>query len=241
MRSTLFLLFLVPSFISAQVAETVTVRLALGDPQTPDGLHAITVHWYDVPTGGSSLSQEDHTIDLRDGECTVVLGTVSPLPLSVMERGVAYLGVRVDGTPERTPRIQLAPQAFARVAAFAEVAERLSPSVTGIVTSINEIAGNVKVHAGNGIRITRSGSVLLVEGDSAVAERGTISGTGSEFIFTVQPNTILRSEHDVTFCVAAGTTTIAVGCTINLNTNTMVFVTSAPLLTTEQIRWEIRR
>ncbi len=241
MRSAIFLLFVVPTFITAQVAETVSVRLTLGDAQTPDGLHSITVQWYDVPSGGVSLVQEDHTIDLRNGECTVVLGTVSPLPIYALERGTVYLGVGVDGTPERTPRTPLTPQAFARVAAFAEVAERLSPNVTGVVTSINEIAGSVKVHAGNGIRISRNGSVLMIEGDSAFAERGTIAGNGSDFIFRVQPSTILRSEHDVTFCVAAGTTTIAAGCTIDLATNTMVFVTSAPLLTTEQIRWEIRR
>lgn len=241
MRSALVFFLFVPTILSAQIAATVEVRLSLGDTQTPDGPHAITVQWYDVPAGGTSLAQEDLTVDLRNGEATVTLGATSPLPLIAFERGSVFLGISVDGSPERFPRTPLAPQAFARASAFAEVAERLSPNVTGIVTSINELAGNVKLVGGNGVKITRNGSILIVEGESAIVERGVITGTGSAFTFNVQPATTLRSEHDVTFRVSAGTTTIQAGCTIDTATNTMVFVTSAPLLNTEQILWEIRR
>lgn len=236
----LFVLF-VPTLISAQIAATVEVRLFLGDAQTPDGLHTISVRWYDVPIGGSPLAQEDLTIQLRNGEGTVLLGATSPLPRFAFERGTAFLGIAVDGEQERTPRTTLVPQAFSQASAYAEVAERLSPNATGIVTSINEVAGSVKLIGGDGVRISRNGSILIVERDSAVVERGAITGTGSEYTFRIQPTTTLRSEHDVTFRVSAGTTTIQVGCTIDTTSNTMVFVTSAPLLTTEQILWEIKR
>ncbi|MBK9183489.1 MAG: hypothetical protein IPM83_10290 [Ignavibacteria bacterium] len=241
MRSAFFFFLFIPTILTAQIAATVEVRLSLGDAQTPDGPHAITVQWYDVPSGGTSLAQEDLTVDLSNGEATLILGTTSPLPLNAFDRGAVFLGISVDGSPERSPRTPLLPQAFARASAFAEVAERLSPNVTGIVTSINEVAGNVKLVGGDGVRITRNGSIIMVERDSAIAEQGVITGTGTEYTFRIQPKTTLRSEHDVTFRVSAGTTTIQAGCTIDTTTNTMVFVTSAPLLNTEQILWEIRR
>lgn len=51
MRSTFFFFLFVPAILTAQIAATVEVRLSLGDAQTPDGPHAITVQWYDVPSG----------------------------------------------------------------------------------------------------------------------------------------------------------------------------------------------
>ncbi len=241
MRTILILFLITAASVTAQVSSTVEVRLALGDAQTPDGPHTLTVRWYAAPVGGSPLAVEMLNVVLLNGACTVVLGNASPLPTSMLQTGNAFLGIEVDGTPERSPRVTLVPQTFSLVAARAEIADALAPEVTGIVTSINEIAGSVKVVGESGIRVVRDGTILRINRTPIIIERGTIEGDGSAFQFRVVPTTVLTSEVDVTFRVNAGTTTISAGISIDAMTNTIVFVTSAPLLSSEKLEWEIRR
>ena len=241
MRSILILFLLTAASVTAQVSSTVEVRLTLGDAQTPDGQHSVTVRWYATPVGGSPLAVEMLNVVLLNGACTVVLGNTSPLPISMLQGGSAFLGVEVDATPERSPRVTIVPQSFALVAARAEIANALAPNVTGIVTSINEMAGNIKVVGELGIRVVRDGTILRIHRTPVIVERGSIAGDGTAFQFRVQPSTILSTDVDVTFRVSAGTTTISAGIAIDTMTNTIEFVTSAPLLSTEKLEWEIRR
>lgn len=225
----------------SQVSSLVEVRLVLGDAQTPDGPHSISVGWYDSPVGGSSFSDETLNIVLQNGIVMVVLGNTSPLPTQLIERGAAFLGISVDGMPERVPRIQLAPNAYARAAATAEVARALSPDVTGVVTSINELAGAVKIIADDGVRITRDGTILRIGATPSTLEWGSIYGDGTAFTFAVTPQMPLRNTDDVTFHVAAGTTNISAQVSVDVVTNTVSFVTSAALLKSESIEWKIKR
>ena len=241
MRSTLILFLLAVASGAAQVSSTVEVHLFLGDAQTPDGQYSLVVRWYDAPVGGSPFALEMLNVEILSGSCSVVLGNTSPLPLIMLQRGTAFLGVEVGGTPERLPRVAIVPQTFARVAARAEIANALAPEVTGIVTSINEIAGNVKVVGESGIRVVRDGTILRINRTPIIIERGAIEGDGFTFQFRVLPSTSLTSDVDVTFRVNAGTTTISAGISIDAMTNTIVFVTSAPLLSSEKLEWEIRR
>jgi hypothetical protein len=65
---------------------------------------------YAVPTGGSSLWCEIHAavndtaIPVDYGVFSVMLGSVTPIPESVFDEAELYLGVKVEGDAEMTPR-----------------------------------------------------------------------------------------------------------------------------------------
>lgn len=240
-RRLIHILLITTYHASAQLPPTMEVRLVLGDAMTPDGTHQISVRWYSSPVGGISVAGEDLEVDLVNGSCTVLFGRTSPLPLTLLRSGAAQIGVSVDGGQERSPRTELIPSAFSHLAAIAEVARSLAPEATGLVSSINEMAGAINLVADPGVRITRDGNLLRIGRAEAVVERGTLTGNGRAFLFVVTPLVQVGDAGDVTYRVIAGTTTISASITLDKGSNTLVFVTSATLLPTETLEWEIRR
>jgi len=199
------------------------------------------VRWYAVAVGGVPLAVEELRVTLVGGICTVVLGATSPLPMATIRNGKAFLGISVDGALERTPKTELVPTAFTQNAAIADVARALSPEVTGLVTSLNEIAGSISLLGESGVRVRRDGNILRIGRTTDVVERGQIIGDNKTFIFRYRPTMIVSDPSAVTFRVVADTTTIAVTLAINTTNNEMIFRTSAPLLATETLEWEIKR
>ena len=72
---------------------------------------------YDAATGGSALWTETQSaVVISNGYFSAQLGSVTPIPATVFDGSVRYLGIAVDGDPEMTPRQALTSVAYALLA-----------------------------------------------------------------------------------------------------------------------------
>lgn len=77
-----------------------------------NGPHTMVFRLYNVATGGTPLWEEawtsPNTVQVTDGLFNVMLGSLTPLPASVIaNHNELWLGVTVDTDSEMTPRVQL--------------------------------------------------------------------------------------------------------------------------------------
>ena len=72
-----------------------------------DGSYSLQLSLYNVQSGGSALWTETQHVDVADGLYNCMLGTVKPLTLPFTS--TYWLGIRINGGTELTPRTQLAP------------------------------------------------------------------------------------------------------------------------------------
>jgi hypothetical protein len=94
----------VPQLINYQSRLTDTAV----SPLTGD--HDMRLCLYAEPTGGTALLCDAHaavndtTIPVSDGVFSVLLGSVTSIPDSVFDESGLYVGVKVEGDAEMTPR-----------------------------------------------------------------------------------------------------------------------------------------
>lgn len=93
-------------------------RLADADGNPLTGTYNMIFRLYDVPTGGAPLWEEQWTgsngVRLSDGLFNVMLGSLTPIPQSVITgHDSLFLGITVDTDDEMTPRVQLGSVPFA--------------------------------------------------------------------------------------------------------------------------------
>ncbi|MBU3700388.1 MAG: hypothetical protein FGM33_10345 [Candidatus Kapabacteria bacterium] len=228
-----------PLSLSAQLPRSISVRIVFGSPLPDDGVHLIHVRWFDDAMGGTARWQESILASILEGSCEVVLGNSTMLPDTLLRGGRVFLGYNLDGEAERLPRMQLLPVATAQTSAYAEMAARLDPRATGLVTSINEVAGPVSMVGANGVRIARQGSMLIISSMHEPLESGIIQGDGTSSTYRVRPNTALSASSRVTFEVRSPTTILVGSMNIDAASNELVFSVSAPMLSDESIFWSI--
>jgi hypothetical protein len=82
-----------------------------GTPAT--GTHTLQFAVYADPTGGTSLWAETQTVAFNNGYYSVLLGAFTPLPPSIFDGSVRYLGISIDGGKELSPRQALASAPYA--------------------------------------------------------------------------------------------------------------------------------
>ena len=89
-----------------------------------DDSYDLTFSIYRYSTEGSPLWTETHTaISVQDGIFNVILGSDSPIPDSVFEWSMAYLGIKIGAGAELTPRTRFTSTAYAYRAETATMAE----------------------------------------------------------------------------------------------------------------------
>ncbi len=130
---------------------------SLGNPY-PDGNYSITFRIYDASSGGNILWQEGQLIAISGGLFNHLLGSASPIPESVFNDSLRWLGIQVAGNPEITPRRQLVSVPYCYVADFAQNAARLGG-----------------VDESNLVRRTGPDSVVSTSGTAFL---GNVSGSG---------------------------------------------------------------
>lgn len=237
----IFLFFLLAgATASAQLPQLLSVRLAIESPDMRDGLHDVTVRWYDDQAVGTLQGIERATINIQYGETIVVLGNASPLPTNLLERGKAWISIQFEGADEPTYRYPVLPQAFSHTAGFALVAASLDPRATGLVTSINELAGAVEIVGTNGVIVARNGQQIVV-GQVSTHERGSIAGDGRRWEFTIQPQDSTLLGCDLNCFVDSGQTAIPASCSYDPKTRSYIVRTAAILQSDEYLRWHICR
>lgn len=240
MQSLIIMLLATCLQCTAQVPQTITVQVYLEtNGNALNGQHDITTRWYDAPVGGSVLFVEAVNAEVVEGIATLHVGSVLPLPDTLFRRGSVWLGFSIDGAPELLPRTVLASVPYALVAERSLVAESLSPEVTGVVTSINEIAGNVEVRGGGGIKVQRDGRSLIIS-HSGSQLYGRIEAAPGKHIYKVELGTPLPPNSMICATVHANTFVGINVDTINAVTGEFTLVASAPLDVGEWIEWKIQ-
>jgi hypothetical protein len=151
-----------------------------------------------------------------------------------------YLGITIDDDDELSPRTALTVVPYALNAMHAETAVALDREVTGVVTSVNEVAGNVRIMGDATTRVTKTGNVITI---SSLASKQPISGSvtpdGRSSTFLVRPNTTLTSSSRITATVVTPTGE-SIGCSvvsIDPSANTFTIRTAAVLLPSERLYW----
>jgi len=167
--SSIFLLFelagvcSLASNASAQVPRTISYQGVLTNSGTAaNGKHLITVALYDAMSGGTMLYQESQEITIAEGIFNIEIGSQSPIPLTLAFDLPYYLGVSVDGNAEMTPRIALSAAPYALTANVAELAKGLTPDARGVVTSINELAGPLRITGDSITTVTENGNNITI-------------------------------------------------------------------------------
>lgn len=151
----------------AQVPREISYQgmvLGAGGQPIADGEHTFELKLYDSPTATVPLySETQPRVATVGGIFTVLIGSVTPIPASLSFDQQYWLGIAIDGTPELQPRTALTSSPYALNAGTAEVANSVSPDAVGVVTSLNEIDGPVRlINRDSSIRITQSGNVITL-------------------------------------------------------------------------------
>jgi hypothetical protein len=157
------LLFVMSNVALAQIPREISYQgIVIDGSGNPikDGDHTLEVSFYDQITGGPVLHGETFVTPFKAGIFNVILGSQTPFPNSLQFDKRYFLGVSVDGGPEMTPRTQLTSAPYAIRAGTADVAKSVSTDARGVVTSLNELDGPVRIVGDTTIRVSQNGQVI---------------------------------------------------------------------------------
>jgi outer membrane lipoprotein-sorting protein len=161
--------------VTAQVPKKVSYQGVLKDGSgavVPDGDYDLTFRLYDVETGGTALWIETQTATVVRGVFNVMLGTSNPLNLAFDK--TYWLGVRVDGNPELSPRIELNSSPYSLNSRTVE-----DGAITGakiatdqVVRSVNGLTDNIVLNAGPNVSIVSYLDTLTISSTGGGAGDG---------------------------------------------------------------------
>ncbi len=157
-----FILAFYYSTAHAQVPRTISYQgfLASNGTSIKNGIHVLKISLYLDATGGTPIYTESLSTNTNSGFFTVVIGSTFPIPLSVSFDRPYFFGVAVDGNDEMTPRTEFTSAPYALHSEIADYANGVSPTAKGIVTSINELSGNVLIAGDSTVAVTSSGRII---------------------------------------------------------------------------------
>ncbi|RME24783.1 MAG: hypothetical protein D6800_08325 [Candidatus Zixiibacteriota bacterium] len=120
MQTSLFVALMLSTAIAANtyaasVPELINYQGELLDAggQPVNGVKNITFTIYDDAVSGTAQWTETQSVTVSGGRFNVLLGSVNPVSASVFSGPDRFLGVRVEGDPEMTPRSRVGSVAYA--------------------------------------------------------------------------------------------------------------------------------
>ena len=89
---------LMGNFATAQVPQQMNYQCILTDGSGTllTGNFSVVFSIYNVATGGAALYSETQTVSANNGLCNVILGSVTPIPLTLFDGTPRYLGIKVS-------------------------------------------------------------------------------------------------------------------------------------------------
>jgi len=143
--------------INAQIPQLINFQGMLTDAAgTPiSGNRTVEFRIYDSALGGALNWSETQTVTIDQGLFSVLLGSVTSIPLSLFNGGDRYITMKVDTDPEMTPRKRLVSVGYAFYAYDGDKVDGYDASA--FVRSIDGVtpdAGDVDLVAGANVTIT---------------------------------------------------------------------------------------
>ena len=155
----------------------------------PDGAHNINLKLYDALAATSPIYSENQIgVVFVKGIFNVMIGSVTAIPNTIAFDKGYFLGVSVDGGIEMTPRT---PLSAAPYAIHAGMADALSPTATGVVTSVNSQAGAITLVGGGGTTITNVGAAFTISSSGG-------GGTGIQGVQTSDASLTITNPNGPT-------------------------------------------
>lgn len=187
----LILLIAAAGSLQAQIPRTFSLQGALTDASgnaLSNGIHQVRISLYTQSGGGSALFSETHSATVKDGVFGVLIGSVSPIPGTMLFDRQYYAGISVDGGAELTPRTPVTAVPYALHAASASEASALAAGAAGVVTNVNGADGSVTLQGAGGTSVTRNGSTITIS-SSGGSSTGIAGLQNTDGTITVQnPN-----------------------------------------------------
>lgn len=125
-----------------------------------DGEHTIIVSLYFGSVGGAPIFSEIHTARTSHGLFSISIGSDTPIPSSIPFDKAMYLGIAIDGENELTPRTALLAVPYAIHSEVADLAKGFTSDAKGIITSINEVSGSVRIIGDSTISVKQNGNSI---------------------------------------------------------------------------------
>jgi len=154
------------SQVHAQVPRTMSYQGIVIDGAgkfISDGAHNIALNLYDNIGSSTPIYTENHIgVVFVKGLFNVIIGSITPIPATVIfDRGY-FLGVSVDGGAEMNPRTPLSAAPYALHAAIADQASSLAPGATGFVSSVNASEGAITLQGGGATTVTNVAGTITI-------------------------------------------------------------------------------
>jgi len=257
---------LVASEVEAAVPRLINfqgvVKDSAGNTPLVDQL-GITFTIYDAPLGGTALWTESHSVTMVSGGLfNVLLGEFNPIPDSVFEDTVRYVGIQVESDPEMLPRQRLTSAGYAfRTGQWTSAGQdifRLSgnvgigtnipnpsyePSWSPVVTvgpsgpnqaSILELQSSTDVNSGVGALVFRN--VFIGAAENRIAQiqvnRDGADDAGNVMFFTRPASGGLSERMRITSSGNAGIATASPNSKLHVNGSIAVAVRTVAVNTT---------
>lgn len=158
----------------------------LADPTTgapkADGSYSMTFRIYDAAAAGTILWTEIKDISVSKGLFSTLLGDTTPLPSTVFDGNDRWLGVKVGGDTETTPRMRLA---FAPYASYALNAGSLGGQNSAFYRNATNLNAGTVADARIPTAITRDsevfGLVTAADGAGSTLDADLLDGQDSAF------------------------------------------------------------
>ena len=113
------------------VPQTVNYQgLLVADGVPVDGTKGVRFRLYDAAENGAMLWQEVQQVTFSEGLFSVLLGAVTPIPVSVFAGGSRWISVSIEGGAEILPRGEIASVAYAFNSATSQQADTCRASGT---------------------------------------------------------------------------------------------------------------
>ncbi len=241
MRSPWKQLLAVVIFFIAPVLQAQTPRsfsyqgLLITNGEPVSGEHSITVTIYDGPDATSGIYSEEHVTTLSHGVFNIILGGEHPIPSYLKFDKQYWIGTRIDGGAELSPRTALTSLPYSL---HAEEAASLAKGAKGAVTSLNGSSGDIQFKGENGTTVTTIGNTITISAPGSsigtAAPQATfvnqVTGTANQI--TASPttgNVVLSLPQNIatTSAVTFGGATLNGATTIAGTTNINTASTSA--------------
>jgi len=146
-----------------------------------NGNYSMTFAIYDDPVLGEPENivwQETHpSVSVTNGLFNVVLGSVTPLPAVHFADTTRYLGIKVGGDPEITPRSRLTTVAYAFQSVMSDSAAHASSIANDAVTSPSIEDGSINF-VDIGANGAAAGMIMKFDGAAWILAPDEAGGTG---------------------------------------------------------------